>query len=140
MKDVLNSLGGMELLFPILENVRVPLKQLPVDNEESDNDEEANGLISIFNGMYMYMYMWRVHCILNMYVYHVGYVHVYVHVEGILSMYVYHVGYVHIYVHVEGILSMYVYHVGYVHVYVHVEGILSMYVYHVGYMYMWKVY
>lgn len=49
VKDVLNSLGGMELLFPILENVRVPLKQLPVDNEERDNDEEINGLISIFN-------------------------------------------------------------------------------------------
>ena len=60
MKDVLNSLGGMELLFPILENVRVPLKQLTIDNEERDNDEEINGLISIFNGMYMYMYMWRV--------------------------------------------------------------------------------
>ena len=52
MKDVLNSLGGMELLFPILENVRVPLKQLPVDNKERD---ETNGLTSIFNGMYMYM-------------------------------------------------------------------------------------
>ena len=32
--------------------------------------------------------------------YYVGYVHVFVHVEGILNMYMYHVGYVHVgYVH-----------------------------------------
>ena len=51
-QDVLGSIGGVELLFPILEQVHIPLKRFSGQghSEEAGLDMMSHGRASTFHG------------------------------------------------------------------------------------------